>query len=276
MPRKWGQHFLKHERYVHRMIKTAGIEPGESLLEIGPGMGMLTRHLLELAGGVTAVEIDEGLCQYLRERLTSYKFHLVFRDILTYAPEDWNALSPQPYKVIGNLAYNIASPLFFQLLPLRHHFQSLTFMVQKEWAVRLCAQPADGKEHAFLSVAATLGFDRQLAFLVPPQAFEPPPKVDSAVIHLVPRPCPPGLHDESAFLSWIQPLFEQRRKTLLNNAQRSYRQWYQSSQSELQQTWGSRRAESLSLEEWLALYQQFRQSQSLSIKVTDKTMIQVP
>lgn len=256
--KKWGQHFLVHERYITKMLKAAALQAHDGVLEIGPGKGVLTRALLNKGASVTAVEIDEELYRYLKEKWgNNTLFHITQSDVMELSQEKLLSLYPTPYKVIANLPYNIVSPLIFKLMEVRHHLISLTLMMQKEVAERLCATPKDGKAYGVLSVAGAIAFDANIEFYVPPKAFSPPPKVESAVVHLVPQQSGWSSSKEQNFLKWIQLLFQQRRKTLVNNIQSNCPQWYLDKGDDLRKRLDKRRAESLVINEWRELYENY-------------------
>jgi len=265
MSRKWGQHFLSQSHYVEKILTTAQVKEGDAILEIGPGTGILTKSLLQQKADVTAIEIDPKLCQKLSQQFEQQEpfigstgqpsvFRLIQQDILTLPPQQLVSLYPAPFKVIANLPYNISTPIFFKLLTFREHLQSITVMVQKEVAERICANVSDGKNYGVLSIAANIGFHRSYSFTVPPSAFTPPPKVDSAVIHLVPKPKILSPEKETLFLKWIQCVFNQRRKTLLNNLRRCSPSSFSAYKETLTQQYSQRRSETLTLEEFIDLF----------------------
>jgi len=265
MSRKWGQHFLSQSHYVEKILTTAQVKEGDAILEIGPGTGILTKSLLRQKADVTAIEIDPKLCQKLSQQVEQQEpfigtterpsaFRLIEQDVLTLTPQQLVSLYPSPFKVIANLPYNISTPIFFKLLTFREHLQSITVMVQKEVAERICANVSDGKNYGVLSIAANIGFHRNYSFTVPPSAFTPPPKVDSAVIHLVPKTNILSPEKEILFLKWIQCVFNQRRKTLLNNLRRCSPSSFSAYREKLTRQYSQRRSETLTLEEFIDLF----------------------
>ena len=217
MGKKWGQHFLVKEDYAQEILKLAQIKSDDHVLEIGPGQGILTQSLLQTALQVICVEIDPNLCQILHHKYDSYhQWSLVESDVLNLQQQDWQVFFDPPYKIVSNLPYQISSPLFFKLFVMRHLFHSITLMVQKEWAMRLCANVGDGKNYGALSIAADWGFVREYGIEIPPTAFKPPPRVDSALVHLRPKPYLKDPYFEKEFALWVRKLFEYRRKTLAN------------------------------------------------------------
>lgn len=216
-----GQHFLWESRVVERIAGAADLSKKDVVLEIGPGLGILTAALARQAGLVIAVEIDRNLFPLLKENLKDYdNIRLVQGDARTV---DFGALL-QEYapgftgscKVLGNLPYYITSPLIMRLLDGGFRKELLVFMVQKEVAERIAASPG-GKEYGSLSVAVQYSADPQLLFQVPPHAFYPPPEVSSAVIRLNCRKRPAvDVKDEATFFKVVRASFRYRRKTLKN------------------------------------------------------------
>jgi len=256
--RKWGQHFLKRPSVAERILETAGVEEGTPVWEIGPGPGMLTAALRKRGVRVLAVEVDPELAGDLRERFRGdADFRLIEGDVLALSLEMLDEWDSGQWKVVANLPYNISTPLFFRMLAHRCRWQSLTLMVQWEVAERLCAGPEDGKAYGVLALAAELGFERRIAFKVPPEAFQPPPKVDSAVVHLVPVESGLSADEEKRFLDWIRCLFQQRRKTLFRNLRRCCPEWVQQSGEALQAELQMRRPEDLTYPEWRELFAWF-------------------
>jgi len=256
--RKWGQHFLKRPAVAERILETAGVEVGTPVWEIGPGAGILTAALRKQGVRVLAVEIDPKLGAALRERFRGdVDFRLIEGDVLALSLEVLDEWDSGPWKVVANLPYNISTPLFFRMLAERHRWQSLTLMVQWEVAERLCAGPDDGKAYGVLALAAELGFKRRLVFKVPPDAFQPPPKVDSAVVHLLPVESGLSSEEEQRLLNWIRCLFQQRRKTLFRNLRRCCPEWVQQAGEALRAQVQMRRPEDLTSAEWRELFAWF-------------------
>src|SRR5262249_8661861 len=158
--------------------------PGEALVEIGPGLGAMTQPLLERAGKLTVIELDRDLAARLRQRAG---LDVVESDVLKV---DFGALADrfaQPLKVVGNLPYNISSPILFHLLPWAHRVAEQVFMLQKEVVDRMAAGPGS-KAYGRLSVMLQWRYDIESLIDVPPEAFDPPPQVDSAVVRMTPLP----------------------------------------------------------------------------------------
>jgi 16S rRNA (adenine1518-N6/adenine1519-N6)-dimethyltransferase len=256
MGKKLGQHFLTSPTVLERILAEASLSPGEAVLEPGPGRGVLTERLLDAGARVTAVEVDPGLCGALRERWSGHpSFRLVEGDILKVE------LSPralfdrdQPYAVIANLPYYLSTPFFFRMIAHRGCFSRMVLMVQKEIAERLVALPEQGKAYGALSIAAHHAFEMRLLFRVPPGAFRPPPKVDSAVVAFAPRPplLPPEV--EVRFLEHVKQVFTTRRKLMLSALRRRFPGLEARQAAALDALVGKRRAEALSPEAHLEVF----------------------
>ena len=212
-PRKrYGQNFLVDEHYVDRIIASVDPRPGDRIVEIGPGQAALTGKLIERAGHVIAVEIDRDLAAALRERFDAAQLTLVEGDALAF---DFAALGDR-LRIVGNLPYNISSPLLFHLAAQAPAIADLTVMLQKEVVDRMTAAPGTA-EYGRLTVMLQAVFAIERRFVVPSGAFRPAPKVESAVARLVPlRERAPAIADPALFARVVAAAFSQRRKTLRN------------------------------------------------------------
>jgi 16S rRNA (adenine1518-N6/adenine1519-N6)-dimethyltransferase len=256
--KKWGQNFLIQQEVVDSIVQAAVVKNGDSILEIGPGLGILTTALLECNSEVTAVEIDPELCRKLRKRFENEKrFTLLEMDAMELSPQALAGLIPAPAKVVANLPYNIATPLILRMLPVRNAWQSLTLMVQFEVAERICATPASGKAYGPLSLVGALGFESAIIKKIYPESFKPVPKVDSAVIRLLPHESGLTPENEKRFLKWSQLLFQQRRKTLMNSIRQHFPEWYENNRDSLRDNFGLRRPETLDFNEWIKLFSDY-------------------
>jgi 16S rRNA (adenine1518-N6/adenine1519-N6)-dimethyltransferase len=215
--KSWGQNFL-HAMEVHRaIVQAAGAASGVRTVEIGAGLGTLTAHLLAAGSEVWAIERDRDLCRVLREEfagaagLTLFEVDAVSFD---YASAS-DARHPRP-AIVGNLPYHLTGPLLFTLLRYDDETGPWVVMVQKEVADRLCA-PVGTKAYGGITVGLSRVRSISRVVSVPPGAFMPPPRVDSAVIRLEPRTKPRGeVADSNAFLELVRTAFQMRRKTLGN------------------------------------------------------------
>ncbi len=186
------------------------------MVEIGPGEGALTRELLPILGQLDVVELDRDLIPLLQDKLSELgELRIHQADALKF---DFCQLSPGPaqLRVAGNLPYNISTPLLFHLLEMSHCIQDMHFMLQKEVVERITAKPGSG-QYGRLSVMIQYYCEADMLFTVGPGAFRPAPKVDSAVVRLVPHQQPPVAVDASRLSHLVNRAFGQRRKTLRNN-----------------------------------------------------------
>jgi 16S rRNA (adenine1518-N6/adenine1519-N6)-dimethyltransferase len=198
-----GQNFLTDERVADREVGYAGIEPIDTVLEIGPGLGMLTERLIPKAKRVVGIEYDPGLCRFLRER---------YRDEIELIEGDALEIDiPKFDKMVSNIPYNISSPLIFKLLD--YHFDRAIIMIQKEFAERMVAKP-DTDDYSRLTVNTYYRAECRLLEHVPKSRFWPEPEVDSTIIMLSPRPPLFKVRDEKLFFRLVDVLFQHRRKKI--------------------------------------------------------------
>jgi 16S rRNA (adenine1518-N6/adenine1519-N6)-dimethyltransferase len=216
IPRKrFGQHFLHDPGVLQRIVAAIAPVPGAPLVEIGPGEGALTDPLLATGAVLQAIELDRDLASRLRAR-NEPRLQVIESDVLNV---DFRALADQlggPLRLVGNLPYNVSSPILFHALGQLDAITDMHFMLQKEVVDRMAAEPG-GKEYGRLSVMLQAWCEVESLFNVGPGAFRPPPKVDSAVARL--RPRPPGdigIDDPKRFAAVVKAAFGQRRKTLRN------------------------------------------------------------
>jgi 16S rRNA (adenine1518-N6/adenine1519-N6)-dimethyltransferase len=207
-----GQHFLSDPRILGRIADALAIEAGETVVEIGPGRGGLTAQLLQRAARVVAVEVDRKLAELLRQRYREEpRFEIVEADVLSVSLGE--IAGTRDFLVAGNVPYYITTPIIFQALEPPRAKRSL-FLVQKEVADRMAAPPGS-KTYGALSVNVQALARVETLFRVPPGAFQPPPRVDSAVVRLVPRDDPDVQPDEeSRFKTLVQQSFAMRRKQM--------------------------------------------------------------
>lgn len=216
MGRRFGQHFLVRQSILEKIAAAACGDSAGCVIEIGPGRGALTAHLLARAERVIAIEIDPVLAQYLRGKFRDEtKLELIENDILKVDLTAWG-----PVSIAGNLPYYITSPILKQVLSANSVLQRATFLVQKEVAERITAAPGT-RDYGYLSVQTQVMAEARILFPVAPSAFSPPPKVDSAVIQLIPRPAA-DVDDVDRFLEFAGLCFRQKRKTLRNNLANTY------------------------------------------------------
>jgi len=210
--KRFGQNFLIDETAIAAIVAAIHPAHGEHLVEIGPGLGALTRPLLAAAGGLHAIEIDRDLAAALQHEFGA-RLDLHVTDVLHF---DFATLGDR-LRIIGNLPYNISTPLLFHLADFTEHIRDIHVMLQKEVVERMVAAPADSN-YGRLSVMLQYRFDMEKLLDVPAAAFQPAPKVESAVIRLMPlRPLPYRARDEVLFAQVVAAAFSQRRKTLRNS-----------------------------------------------------------
>lgn len=214
-PRKrFGQNFLRDDGVVHRIVMAVNPKPGDHLVEIGPGEGVMTAAFLQQASRFDAIEIDRDLAAHLRQRFAGQPyFRLHLADALQF---DFAALTRgEKLRVIGNLPYNISTPLLFHLFEHTGIIEDMHFMLQKEVIDRLCAGPGE-PDYGRLGIMAQYYCRAKKLFEVYPESFYPPPKVTSAIVQLLPHAQPPVDADPAALSKVVATAFSQRRKTLRN------------------------------------------------------------
>ncbi len=210
--RRFGQNFLHDPRVIARIVDAIDPRSGQHIVEIGPGQAALTRPLVQRAGHILAVEIDRDLAARLRSEFAPQQLTLIEADALAF---DWSSL-PGPLRLVGNLPYNISSPLLFALATIAERVTDQHFMLQKEVVDRMVA-PAGSKTYGRLSVMLQFRYRMVKLFDVPRGAFNPPPQVTSSIVRMEPIPAAnlPNV-DAGAFSRVVAAAFGQRRKTLRN------------------------------------------------------------
>jgi 16S rRNA (adenine1518-N6/adenine1519-N6)-dimethyltransferase len=207
--KRFGQHFLTDASVLGAIVDVIDPRPGEALVEIGPGLGAMTHPLLAASGRLTVIELDRDLAARLRKRpeLTVVEADALKVDFIALATQ-----AGQKLRVVGNLPYNISTPILFHLLAAVDHVLDQHFMLQKEVVDRMAARPGT-KDYGRLSVMLQWRYDIASVLQVPPEAFEPPPRVDSAVVRMLPLPAPGGI-DAGVLGELVKMAFSQRRKLL--------------------------------------------------------------
>lgn len=217
--KRFGQHFLHDRSVIARIVQAVAPQLDDHLVEIGPGLGAITLPLLERVQTLHAVELDRDVIPLLQEKTGTSSGRLVVHqsDALKF---DFAALAAEtgsPLRLVGNLPYNVSSPLLFHFLKFRSVVKDMHFMLQKEVVQRLCAAPGDSA-YGRLGIMIQYHCEARYLFTVPPGAFSPPPKVESAIVRLTPRATieyPADDPDKLALV--VRTAFNQRRKTLRNN-----------------------------------------------------------
>ncbi|WP_250435589.1 16S rRNA (adenine(1518)-N(6)/adenine(1519)-N(6))-dimethyltransferase RsmA [Hanstruepera flava] len=209
-----GQHFLKDENIAQKIADTLSYKGYSHVLEIGPGMGVLTKYLLEKDITTHVIEIDTESVDYLKANYLNLANRIIEQDFLKYDLKI--VFNDEPFAIIGNFPYNISSQIVFKLLEIRNQVPEFSGMFQKEVAMRICSKEGS-KVYGILSVLTQAFYNAEYLFTVPPSVFNPPPKVDSGVLLLKRKdnftlPC-----SETLFFKVVKTSFQQRRKTLRNS-----------------------------------------------------------
>ncbi|MCF6337722.1 MAG: 16S rRNA (adenine(1518)-N(6)/adenine(1519)-N(6))-dimethyltransferase RsmA [Gammaproteobacteria bacterium] len=247
--KRFGQNFLTDPYVVAGIVAAISPQRDDHLVEIGPGLGVLTESLLPCVNAMDAIELDRDIIPKLEEHCRDRgQLHIHQADALKF---DFTTLAKdgRPLRIVGNLPYNISTPLMFHLLSMREQVQDMHFMLQKEVVDRLAAIPGN-KDYGRLSVMMQYHCRVESLMQVPPEAFSPPPKVNSAVVRLVPWSEPPvNVDDVNLLGKLVTQAFSQRRKTLRN----TLKPLMNAEQIEAQGVDPKRRAETLSLNEFATL-----------------------
>ena len=210
--RRFGQNFLVDPHYVARILDAVDPKPGDHIVEIGPGLAALTAGLISRAQHITAIEIDRDLAAGLRTIYSPAQLTLHEGDALNF---DFARLGER-LRIVGNLPYNISSPLLFHVAKFADRLVDLHVMLQREVVARMTAEPAT-PDYGRLTVTLQATFNVTRLFIIPPGAFRPAPKVDSAFVRLIPLgDAKPAVDDEALFARVVTAAFGQRRKTLRN------------------------------------------------------------
>ena len=273
---KLGQHFLTEELYARRIVEALGDVSQSTVLEIGPGRGILTEQLAKGARRLIAVEMDRVLAAQLRLKFGMYRnVEIIEADVLSididslFGPKPGLGrpgieLKPEPVKVVGNLPYYITSEIVLRLFKFAKYFDSMVIMVQREVADRIAAEPG-GRDYGVLSATAQLHARVEKLFTVPPGAFSPPPKVFSAVLRLTMDPQQQKLGVVGdGFIDFLRLSFAQKRKTLWNNLKGTYDDRQLKHALASAKVKPTARAETLTLEQSAAIYRALREQQAES------------
>jgi len=215
IPRKrFGQHFLTDRGIIEDIVQAIAPDAGQRMVEIGPGLAAMTQPLVERLGHLTVIELDRDLAQQLRAHplLTVLESDVLRVDFLTLAASMGAGAGPQKIRVVGNLPYNISTPILFHLLDAVDVIEDQHFMLQKEVIDRMVATPSTSA-YGRLSVMLQWRYAMQNVLHVPPQSFDPPPRVDSAIVRMVPHAMPAAI-DVKLFSELVRVAFSQRRKLL--------------------------------------------------------------
>ncbi|HSI55612.1 MAG TPA: 16S rRNA (adenine(1518)-N(6)/adenine(1519)-N(6))-dimethyltransferase RsmA [Ramlibacter sp.] len=245
IPRKrFGQHFLADGAIIDAIVRAIDPKPGQAMVEIGPGLAALTQPLVERLGKLAVIELDRDLAARLREhsQLSVTEADVLKVDFAQLA----QAQGVAKLRVVGNLPYNISTPILFHLLGFVASVEDQHFMLQKEVIDRMVARPATS-DYGRLSVMLQWRYEMENVLFVPPESFDPPPRVDSAVVRMVPR-AQPAQVDEALLSEMVQVAFSQRRKILRHTLGKWLEQKQFGGEFDVQ-----RRAEEVPVEEYVAI-----------------------
>ena len=211
--KRFGQNFLQDTRIIQDIVNAVRPQPEDTVIEIGPGLAAITEPLCRRLSRLHVCEIDRDIIAYLRAQPFAAKLQIHEGDVLQF---DFSGV-PGRKKIVGNLPYNIATPLLFKLSTYAGEIEDMHFMLQKEVVERMVAQP-ESNDYGRLSVMLQYFFDMEKLIDVPPESFTPAPKVDSAVVRMIPQSGRIGTAaDFDGFAALVRQAFSQRRKTLRNN-----------------------------------------------------------
>jgi 16S rRNA (adenine1518-N6/adenine1519-N6)-dimethyltransferase len=243
--KRFGQHFLSDGGIIDAIVQEIAPQPGDAMVEIGPGLAALTQPLVERLGRLTVIELDRDLARRLRDHP---QLEVIESDVLKVDFAELAAKAPTPLRVVGNLPYNISTPILFHLLGFAHLIADQHFMLQKEVIDRMVARPATS-DYSRLSVMLQWRYDMDNVLFVPPESFDPPPRVDSAVVRMVPLARPPAV-DAARLGEIVQVAFSQRRKIMRHTLGKWLEQHGFTGEFDAQ-----RRAEEVPVAEYVALAQ---------------------
>ena len=243
--KRFGQHFLSDHGIIEAIVQAIAPQPGQFVVEIGPGLAALTQPLVERLGQLTVIELDRDLALRLR---THPQLQVIESDVLRVDFRALAASRSEPMRVVGNLPYNISTPILFHLLDVADVVLDQHFMLQKEVIDRMVAQPCTA-DYSRLSVMLQWRYAMEDVLFVPPESFEPPPRVDSAVVRMVPLAQPPVV-DAKLLEELVKVAFSQRRKLLRHSLGRWLEARGFAGAFDLQ-----RRAEEVPVAEYVALAQ---------------------
>jgi 16S rRNA (adenine1518-N6/adenine1519-N6)-dimethyltransferase len=248
--KRFGQHFLSDGGIIDAIVEGIAPRPGDAMVEIGPGLAALTQPLVERTGKLTVVELDRDLAKRLREHP---QLHVIESDVLRvdFAQVAHDMGAAGKLRIVGNLPYNISTPILFHLLQYVDVVADQHFMLQKEVIDRMVARPATA-DYSRLSVMLQWRYAMENFLFVPPESFDPPPRVDSAVVRMVPHAAPAVL-DVQCLETLVQVAFSQRRKLLRHTLGRWLQEQGFAGTFDVQ-----RRAEEVPVHEYVALAQQVK------------------
>jgi 16S rRNA (adenine1518-N6/adenine1519-N6)-dimethyltransferase len=243
--KRFGQHFLNDRGIIEDIVQAIAPQPGQAMVEIGPGLGAMTQPLVERLGHLTVIELDRDLALLLRKRAD---LTVIESDVLNVDFRQLAQAAQGNIRVVGNLPYNISTPILFHLLDVADVVQDQHFMLQKEVIDRMVAKPSTS-DYSRLSVMLQWRYAMENVLFVPPESFDPPPRVDSAIVRMLPHAAPAVL-DVKLFSELVRVAFSQRRKLLRHSLGKWLEARNFSGTFNLQ-----RRAEEVPVAEYIALAQ---------------------
>ena len=248
--KRFGQHFLVDRSIIEDIVQAIAPQPGQAMVEIGPGLGAMTQPLVERLGHLTVIELDRDLAVLLRKKpeLTVIESDVLKVDFRALASEAKAGNATTKLRIVGNLPYNISTPILFHLLDVADVVEDQHFMLQKEVIDRMVAKPSTS-DYSRLSVMLQWRYAMENVLFVPPESFDPPPRVDSAIVRMMPHAAPESL-DVKLFSELVRVAFSQRRKLLRHSLGKWLEARNFSGVFDLQ-----RRAEEVPVEEYIALVQ---------------------
>jgi 16S rRNA (adenine1518-N6/adenine1519-N6)-dimethyltransferase len=251
--KRFGQHFLTDRGIIEDIVQAIGPQSGQAMVEIGPGLAALTQPLVERLGHLTVIELDRDLAVQLKAhaQLTVIESDVLKVDFRTLAKKFSDADPASRLRVVGNLPYNISTPILFHLLEVADVIEDQHFMLQKEVIDRMVARPATS-DYSRLSVMLQWRYAMENVLFVPPQSFDPPPRVDSAIVRMVPHAVPAEV-DVKLFSELVRVAFSQRRKLLRHSLGRWLEEKGFSGKFDVQ-----RRAEEVPVTQYVALALELR------------------
>jgi 16S rRNA (adenine1518-N6/adenine1519-N6)-dimethyltransferase len=275
--KRLGQHFLVDKGIIMAIVRTAQVNSGDVVVEVGPGVGEMTRLLASRAKRVIAIEVDESMVAVLEDRLAEYENIVLLRgDALQFDFLGESRKWGEKLKVVSNLPYNISTQLVLRFVEMREAFSTMTLMFQREVAERIVAIPG-GKQYGILSILLQLYCDTSVRLKVPPSSFYPRPKVESAVVnfHFLQRPRV-EIEDEAMFRDVVKASFGHRRKTL-KNALKNAAVFHLKGEEIEMNLWKvginpTRRGETLTLREFADLSEAISKSMSLGGDSTEEDL----
>ena len=249
--KRFGQNYLVDQNIVKKIIAEFDPQQKDRIIEIGPGTGVLTKHLSLSGAQISAIEVDRRVVEKLRQEFPEIEF--INEDFLKIDLNDF-AESTSELRIIGNIPYNITSPIFFKLIYNIEIVNDALFMVQYEVAKRIASKPRT-KDYGILAVILNYFFEVTFCFKVPSTVFRPRPKVDSAVIKITAKKIEPSF-EKKLFINIVKASFGNRRKNLKNSLSNSIFSTYELNAFPIDLT---KRAEELEIEDYLQIYNYFKQ-----------------